>query len=163
MTMTTIERKARELLPCPFCGGPAARIDFGPEDAENEGGSCIACTRCQSSGPVEFGRKENFVSNWNRRACVSSATEALRAERDAAFRMSRCECASDECCANLVKHQQRAERLAEAGRRVTAAFRAHGEASSFTRQAERTRHECEAAMLSLADALRDHEQEVGDG
>ena len=31
------------------------------------------------------------------------------------------------------------------------------------RQAERTRHECESAMLSLDDALRDHEQEVGDG
>ena len=65
------------------------------------------------------------------------------------------------CDSDLHAMQRRAERLAEAGRRVTAAFRAHGEASSFTRQAERTRHECEAAMLSLADALRDHEQEVG--
>ena len=93
----------------------------------------------------------------------SLATEALRAERDAAFRMSRCECASDECCANLVKHQQRAERLAGAVRRVIAAFRAHGEASSFTREAERTQHECEAAMLSLDAALRDHDQEAGNG
>lgn len=66
-----------KLLPCPFCGGPAERIDFGSGDAENEGGSCIACTRCQSSGPVEFGNKENFVSNWNRRACI----EADRKER----------------------------------------------------------------------------------
>ena len=64
------------------------------------------------------------------------------------------------CDSDLHAMQRRAERLAEAGRRVTAAFRAHGEASPFTRQAERTRHECEAAMLSLADALRDHEQEV---
>jgi len=56
-----------ELLPCPFCGGDAERIDFGPGSGDNEGGSCIACTRCQSSGPVEFGYKENFVSNWNRR------------------------------------------------------------------------------------------------
>ena len=39
--------------------------------------------------------------------------------------------------------QARVERLADAGRRVTAAFRAHGEAS----------HECEAATLSLADAI----------
>ena len=45
------------------------------------------------------------------------------------------------------------ELLAGAVRRVTAAFRAHGEDSSFTRQ----------VMLSLADALRDREQEVGDG
>lgn len=60
-----------ELLPCPFCGGEPERIDFGPGDAENEGGSCIACKQCQSSGPVEFGRKENFISNWNRRAALS--------------------------------------------------------------------------------------------
>lgn len=58
-------------------------------------------------------------------------------------------------CAEAVKYadksgrlEAKVDRLAEAGRRVTAAFRAHGEAS---------------AMLSLADALRDHEQEVGDG
>ncbi len=62
-----------DLLPCPFCGAPAERIDFGPGDAENEGGSCIACTRCQSSGPVEFGRKENFVANWNSRTPPPSA------------------------------------------------------------------------------------------
>lgn len=57
----------KELLPCPFCGGEAERIDFGPGSGDNEGGSCIACTKCQSSGPVEFGYKENFVSNWNHR------------------------------------------------------------------------------------------------
>ncbi|HRP74548.1 MAG TPA: Lar family restriction alleviation protein [Rhodocyclaceae bacterium] len=62
-----------DLLPCPFCNAPAERIDFGPGDAENEGGSCISCTQCQSSGPVEFGYKENFVSNWNRRTAPPSA------------------------------------------------------------------------------------------
>ncbi|UQA20935.1 hypothetical protein [Stenotrophomonas sp. NY11291] len=56
------------LLPCPFCGAAAERIDFGIGSGENEGGSCIACTVCQHSGPIEFGFKENFVSNWNRRA-----------------------------------------------------------------------------------------------
>lgn len=56
------------LLPCPFCGSPAQRIDLGPGAGDNEGGSCVACTRCQASGPVEFGYKENFVSDWNRRA-----------------------------------------------------------------------------------------------
>ncbi|MGY6085147.1 hypothetical protein ACWWU7_03470 [Stenotrophomonas sp. SM006] len=61
-------RLGDELLPCPFCGAPAERIDFGIGSAENEGGSCIACTVCQHSGPIEFGFKENFVSNWNRRA-----------------------------------------------------------------------------------------------
>ena len=57
-----------ELKPCPFCGSRAERIDFGPGDAENAGGSCIACTHCGASGPVEFGYKENFIANWNRRA-----------------------------------------------------------------------------------------------
>lgn len=52
----------------------------------------------------------------------------------------------------------RAERLSEAGRRVTAAFRAHGESVPFTREADRTRHECEAAMIALDAAL---EQEKG--
>lgn len=59
------------------------------------------------------------------------------------------------------KNQRKAERLAEAGRRVTSAFRAHGEAHPFTRENERTRHECEAALIALDAALRDHDQEVG--
>ena len=50
-------------------------------------------------------------------------------------------------------YQARAERLAEAGRRVTAAFRALGETTAWTRSAEQARHECEAAMLALDAAL----------
>lgn len=59
-----------ELLPCPFCGARAERIDI--EDGENAGGSCIACTQCQASSNVEFEFKENFVNNWNRRAQLSA-------------------------------------------------------------------------------------------
>ncbi len=58
-----------DLLPCPFCGGKAERIDI--EDGDNVGGSCVTCTTCNASGNVEFGFKENFVSNWNRRAPVA--------------------------------------------------------------------------------------------
>ncbi|ABF71320.1 p066 [Rhizobium phage 16-3] len=58
----------RELKPCPFCGGDAERVDIA--EGENAGGSCISCTACQASGNVEFGYKENFVSNWNRRASL---------------------------------------------------------------------------------------------
>lgn len=54
------------LSPCPFCGGAAERIDI--EDGNNAGGSFICCTVCQASSNVEFGFKENFVSNWNRRS-----------------------------------------------------------------------------------------------
>jgi len=83
---------------------------------------------------------------------AEARVEALRAEgdewRQAAITQS----------GEMFREKDRAERLAEAGRRVTAAFRAHGEASPFTRQAERTRHECEAAMLALDAAL---EQEEG--
>ena len=36
---------------------------------------------------------------------AADALAALVKERDAAFKMSRCECASDDACANLVKHE----------------------------------------------------------
>lgn len=65
-----------DLRDCPFCGGDAERIDIA--EGENAGGSCIACTRCLASGNVEFGRKENFVSNWNRRADTQAADEIAR-------------------------------------------------------------------------------------
>jgi Lar family restriction alleviation protein len=54
------------LKPCPFCSGKAKRITL--EDDENFGGDVICCTQCQASSNVEFGFKENLVSNWNRRA-----------------------------------------------------------------------------------------------
>jgi hypothetical protein len=45
---------------------------------------------------------------------VADAITALRAERDAAFKISRCECGADECCANLVKlHNELAAARAE--------------------------------------------------
>jgi len=51
---------------CPFCGSVAEIVHIA--EGENEGGSCVSCTQCQASSNVEFGFKENFVSNWNRRA-----------------------------------------------------------------------------------------------
>lgn len=71
------------ILPCPFCGGPAEITEI--DDGENAGGSCICCTKCLASGNVEFGFKENFVSNWNRRVqtpvpdAVARLVEAARA------------------------------------------------------------------------------------
>lgn len=55
---------------------------------------------------------------------------------------------------NYRGEKARAERLEAASRRVTAAFRAYGETMPFTREAERTRQECETAMLSLDAALK---------
>lgn len=72
------EGAAGELKPCPFCGGEAEIIHL--DDGDNAGGSCVCCTKCQASGNVEFGRKENFVDNWNRRA-HPSPTPAADADR----------------------------------------------------------------------------------
>lgn len=63
-----VEASGSELLPCPFCGGEAEIVHL--DDGDNVGGSCVCCTKCQASGNVEFGRKENFVENWNRRAAL---------------------------------------------------------------------------------------------
>lgn len=65
------------LAPCPFCGGEAKRTDI-EEEGENFGGSFISCNRCLASSNLEFGRKENFVGNWNRR--VSSELTATLKE-----------------------------------------------------------------------------------
>lgn len=54
-----------DLKPCPFCGGEAKLTDI--DDGENAGASFISCTRCLASGNLEFGRKENFIQNWNGR------------------------------------------------------------------------------------------------
>lgn len=56
---------SEKLKACPFCGGEAERVDI--EDGENIGGSFVHCTECDASGNIEFGFKENFISNWNRR------------------------------------------------------------------------------------------------
>jgi Lar family restriction alleviation protein len=82
-----------ELLPCPFCGGAAERVDIPAEDIENGNGSCIQCTRCMASTALHFDRKENLVSSWNDR-CQPAATvqvtgemvgRALEAYRDAYY------------------------------------------------------------------------------
>ena len=71
------------VLPCPFCGGPAEIVEI--DKGENAGGSCVCCTRCFASGNVEFGFKENFISNWNHRVqtlapdAVAQLVEAARA------------------------------------------------------------------------------------
>jgi Lar family restriction alleviation protein len=59
------------LLPCPFCGGEAERLDFEMVSTDpNAGGSCISCTKCGASSPVHFEFKENLYPSWNERASL---------------------------------------------------------------------------------------------
>lgn len=69
MIQTQEQDDLRTLLPCPFCGGEAERFTIEDEsDPANFGGDVIQCKSCLASSRVEFGRKENLVSAWNKRA-----------------------------------------------------------------------------------------------
>lgn len=80
---------ALELLPCPFCGGEAHRGYNGPTKEQvayaigwgedlDDGGSFIECMKCQASTALHYGRCENLLDAWNRRA-PSSAEQSERA------------------------------------------------------------------------------------
>lgn len=66
------------LLPCPFCGGEAERIDFPHDPLDvNAGGSCISCKKCGASSAVHFDRKENLYSDWNDRPSTPASAEVV--------------------------------------------------------------------------------------
>ena len=87
-----------DLLPCPFCGEGEHLLVEHLEGTILHPAHRIRCDNCgASTGYTD----RDFRADWNARACVSSATEALRAERDL-FRAEAIALAKD------------AERLAEA-------------------------------------------------
>lgn len=59
-----------ELLPCPFCGGPARVL--------TDQVSVAMCDGCDAEGPASES-EEGAIRQWNRRA-IDSATASLRAE-----------------------------------------------------------------------------------
>lgn len=72
-----------EILPCPFCGAPAAEPWFDDEDHGSERGE-VYCTGCTCAVQSEhFGwlvneadrqkAIEEAVSRWNRRAATGAA------------------------------------------------------------------------------------------
>lgn len=65
MTSTT-PTEPEALAACPFCGGEAERFTI-QDEGDNFGGDVVCCKECGASSHVEFGRKENLVSCWNRR------------------------------------------------------------------------------------------------
>ncbi len=66
------------LLPCPFCGGAAERIDINAEADPNYGGSYIACSNCLASSKLIFGEKVGLEEAWNNR--VGLAAQPKREE-----------------------------------------------------------------------------------
>lgn len=77
------------LLPCPFCGGEAKRGDNGPTKEQlanglswgrdfDDGGSFIECQSCHASTALHFDRRENLVSDWNRRVYLRRDSLARR-------------------------------------------------------------------------------------
>lgn len=69
--------EGQKLLPCPFCGGEAERVDV-PAEADYDdgaGGSFIQCRRCVASTGLHYEFKENLVSSWNDRAKPLPAVE----------------------------------------------------------------------------------------
>lgn len=66
----------------------------------------FAARRCEVCGYMEHHREHT--------GCLRKEVEKLTAERDAAFAMSKCECESNEACANLVNLHEREENLINA-------------------------------------------------
>lgn len=62
----TTPTEPEALAACPFCGGEAERFTI-QDEGDNFGGDVVCCKECGASSHVEFGRKENLVSCWNRR------------------------------------------------------------------------------------------------
>lgn len=78
------------------------------------------CTACDASGNVEFGFKENFISNWNRRAYLSTVipaeiagvVERLRQYEGRQWETTACYNGTRDEAASLIQLQ--AARIAEA-------------------------------------------------
>jgi len=82
---------------------------------------------------VEAGKLHSMgVADLNKIQVLTAERDSLRAERDAAFAMSRCECGTDEACANLAKLRAEVERLTDqAMQQVGEAVKMSG-AAAFT-------------------------------
>lgn len=101
-----------DLLPCPGCNGTNTRVIGGPgtRGGPEHWAGCDQC-RWRTWGNTEA----EAIAAWNRRACVSSATEALRADNDA-LRIAK-DAANRMLLAELSRNQRleaETERLAEA-------------------------------------------------
>ena len=91
--MTPIERKARELLPCPFCGGEAKRDDrteyqsYSASESQSMGmgvsaggfSSTTYAVQCDCGIRVQGNNDAFLIARWNRR--TPAGEDARDAER----------------------------------------------------------------------------------
>ncbi len=103
--MTDIMREWNEALTAPKCehGHLAPVCDLCKKDAE------IAALRAELAQAMKERSRAIAVGD-----DMEQEVERLTAERDAAFAMSRCECATDEACANLAQLRAEVAGLREA-------------------------------------------------
>jgi len=81
------ESQSEQLLPCPFCGNEAARVDIPNIDPHeggdsNAGGSYIHCLSCGVSGPINFGEKECLYEQWNYRVAEEGSSKCPICDKD---------------------------------------------------------------------------------
>jgi len=108
-----------DLLPCPFCGEGEHLLVEHLEGTILHPAHRIRCDNCgASTGYTD----RDFRADWNARACVSSATEALRAEVEV-LRISSFANASVHIGIERDRQKARAERLAEALREAEKSLR----------------------------------------
>jgi Lar family restriction alleviation protein len=89
MTPVSPETMARELLPCPFCGGAASISKHRDESLWSHDivwWAQITCDECETAGPYECEDDDaaKAIAAWNRRAGYSAALAEVKALRDAA-------------------------------------------------------------------------------
>lgn len=175
--MTPIERKARELLPCPFCGN----ADVGNDEGCFPVGKGYWEVRCgnpscyahEQSGAT----RDEAIDRWNRRTALTPPAGglpelpepvawlvangplgpyAMRRTGPRGWRYSEKLFTADQLRAYALAAredlQAEIDRLRAAGQRVTDAFRALGTAKPGVATSIK-HHECEAAMLALDAAI----------
>jgi chromosome segregation ATPase len=108
---------------------------------------------------VEAGTLHSMgVADINKIQALTAERDSLRAERDAAFAMSRCECGTDEACANLAKLRAEVERLrkpldAQAARAIAVSLElGRVSVSSVQRKLEIGWNESQALCQRIVDA-----------
>lgn len=71
--MTDSSKATARLLPCPFCGGPAAPLDSG---LRRHRAWYVECDNCDASAGLAW-NKEDAVAYWNERPAFAAMKEAL--------------------------------------------------------------------------------------